>query len=85
MQPSTTNPIQLQINTGEPLTVRVFHKTEVVDGQEYFVGYEVEAIAGLPKPRYSLSTRTDVAEYLHEAGIELEEIIYDASEQELGL
>ena len=80
-----SNAIQPQINTGEPLTVRVFHKVEVVDGQEYFVGYEVEAIAGLPKPRYRLDTRTDVAEYLHEAGVPLQEIIYDATEQELGL
>ena len=80
-----SNTIQLQINTGEPLTVRVFHKVEVVDRQEYFVGYEVEAIAGLPKPRYPLYTRIDVAEYLHEVGVPLQEIIYDATEEELGL
>jgi hypothetical protein len=79
------NVVQLQINTGGPLTVHVFHKVEVVDEQEYFVGYEVEAIAGLPKPRYRLDTRTDVEDYLREAGVPVKEIICDTTEQELGL
>ena len=80
-----SNAVQLQMNTGVALTVRVFHKTETVRGVDYFVGYEVEEIAGLPKPRYALYTRGDVSDYLYDAGAPLHDIVYDLNEEDLEL
>lgn len=77
-----SNVIQLQMNAGEPLTIRVIN---TFDDEGCFAGYKLEEIAGLPQPKGVFWTRTDIWDWLNRLGIEVYELVQECDEEGIPL
>lgn len=79
-----SNAIQLQINTGLPLTIRCHSEWEEVEGDRYLTGYRMEEIPGLSaQPQGIFYTRSDVYEWLNLKGIPTTDVLFDFDEEDL--